>query len=48
MGCVINLLVVQRKGHVLAEDWGVPFAAGLIVGESLLAMIVSMTILVTT
>ena len=48
IGCVINMLVVQRKGQVWAEDWGVPFAAGLIVGESLLAMIVSMTILVTT
>ena len=48
IGCVINMVVVQRKGQVWAEDWGVPFAAGLIVGESLLAMIVSMTILVTT
>ena len=48
IGCVINMLVVKWKGQVWAEDWGVPFAAGLIVGESLLAMIVSMTILATS
>ncbi len=47
VGCVVNMLVARWKGRVWAEDWGVPFAAGLIVGESLLAMIVNMVVLAT-
>jgi len=47
VGCVVNMLVARWKGRVWAEDWGVPFAAGLIVGESLLAMTVSMIVLAT-
>ena len=47
VGCVINMLVARWKGRIWAEDWGVPFAAGLIVGESLLAMTVNMIVLAT-
>ena len=47
VGCVVNMLVARWKGRVWAEDWGVPFAAGLIVGESLLAMTVNMIVLAT-
>ena len=47
VGCVINMVVARWKGRIWAEDWGVPFAAGLIVGESLLAMVVNMTVLAT-
>ena len=47
VGCVVNMAVARWKGRVWAEDWGVPFAAGLIVGESLLAMAVNMIVLAT-
>ena len=47
VGCVVNVLVARWKGRVWAEDWGVPFAAGLVVGESLLAMTVNMIVLAT-
>ncbi len=46
-GCVVNVLVARWKGRIWAEAWGVPFAAGLIVGESLLAMSVNMIVLAT-
>ena len=47
IGCVINMGVSSWKGRVWAEDWGVPFAAGLIVGESVLAMVINMIVLAT-
>jgi len=36
LGSLINLLVVRFKGKDWTEKWGLPFAAGLIVGEALL------------
>lgn len=39
IGCVINMIVTRVKGTDWAESWGVPFSAGLIVGESILALI---------
>jgi len=36
LGSLLNILIVFWKGKEWAEKWGVPFAAGLIVGEALL------------
>ncbi|MBU0474369.1 MAG: OPT/YSL family transporter [Bacteroidetes bacterium] len=36
LGSILNLIVVWKKGKDWSEKWGVPFAAGLIVGEALL------------
>ncbi len=33
IGCLLNMLVGAIKGRTWAEEWGVPFCAGLIVGE---------------
>jgi uncharacterized oligopeptide transporter (OPT) family protein len=41
VGCVANMIVGKFKGKSWAEEWGVPFCAGLIVGEAFLAMLVS-------
>jgi uncharacterized oligopeptide transporter (OPT) family protein len=38
VGCLINMLVGMVKGKGWAEEWGMPFCAGLIVGEAMLAM----------
>ena len=45
IGCVVNILISRWKGSDWAESWGVPFSAGLIVGESLLALVINMYIL---
>ena len=45
LGCVANMLVGRVKGRTWAEEWGVPFCAGLIVGEAILAMIVNIVAL---
>ena len=45
IGCILNMLVVKVKGQEWAEDWGVPFCAGLVVGEGTLALITSGIIL---
>lgn len=42
LGSIINLLLVRQKGKEWTEKWGLPFAAGLIVGEALLIIIFSM------
>lgn len=39
LGSIINLIVIHKKGKDWSEKWGVPFAAGLIVGEALLIII---------
>jgi uncharacterized oligopeptide transporter (OPT) family protein len=41
IGCVIAVTVAKIKGKKWAEEWGVPAAAGLIVGESVLTVILS-------
>ncbi|MCA9290879.1 MAG: OPT/YSL family transporter [Phycisphaerales bacterium] len=41
VGCIINMIVTRVKGRTWAEDWGVPFAAGLIVGESILSLVIN-------
>jgi uncharacterized oligopeptide transporter (OPT) family protein len=45
IGCIINMIVAKAKGRSWAEAWGVPFAAGLIVGESILALVINLTVL---
>ena len=45
IGCILNILAVKIKGQDWAEDWGVPFCAGLVVGEGTLALITSGIIL---
>ena len=41
IGCVASIVIGRIKGRSWAEEWGVPFAAGLIVGESLLAIVIN-------
>jgi putative OPT family oligopeptide transporter len=38
LGCLIQMAVSRWKGANWAESWGVPFAAGMIVGEGLLGV----------
>lgn len=45
LGCLANILVRRLRGRAWAEEWGVPFCAGLIVGEAFLAMIVNIIVL---
>ncbi len=45
IGCIVNILLRAFKGPRWTEEWGVPFAAGLIVGESILALIFNIFIL---
>ncbi|MCF8239845.1 MAG: OPT/YSL family transporter [Melioribacteraceae bacterium] len=39
LGSILNLIIVRKKGKDWSEKWGVPFAAGLIVGEALLIIV---------
>ena len=48
IGCVINIVVARVKGAAWAEAWGVPFSAGLVVGESLLALGINSYVLLTS
>jgi hypothetical protein len=41
VGCLANMLVERVKGRAWAEEWGVPFCAGLIVGEGVLALVIN-------
>lgn len=45
IGCILNMIVGAIKGRAWAEEWGVPFCAGLIVGEALLALVINATVL---
>jgi uncharacterized oligopeptide transporter (OPT) family protein len=45
IGCIVQMLVSKVKGRQWSEDWGVPMAAGLIVGESILALVVNLIVL---
>lgn len=46
VGCVINIIMQKTKGRAWSEAWGVPFAAGLIVGESMLALVINSIVLI--
>ncbi|MCA9293367.1 MAG: OPT/YSL family transporter [Phycisphaerales bacterium] len=45
IGCVINMIVGAIFGRRNAEEWGVPVAAGFIVGDALLALGVNLLVL---
>jgi uncharacterized oligopeptide transporter (OPT) family protein len=45
VGCVINMIVSKVKGARWAEEWGVPLAAGFIVGDAVLALGVNAIVL---
>jgi uncharacterized oligopeptide transporter (OPT) family protein len=45
IGCLLNMGVCAVKGRTWAEEWGVPFSAGLIVGEAVLALIINAIVL---
>lgn len=45
VGCVINMIVTKVKGANWAEEWGVPLAAGFIVGDAVLALGVNAIVL---
>ncbi|MCL4222341.1 MAG: OPT/YSL family transporter [Phycisphaerales bacterium] len=47
IGCVTNMVLGAIKGRRFCEEWGVPFAAGLIVGESILALLINAIVLAT-
>ena len=46
VGCILNLLVAKVRGRSWAEEWGVPVAAGFIVGDALLGLGVNFIVLV--
>lgn len=41
VGCVLSMTTTMTKGRRFTEEWGVPFAAGLIVGEAVPALIIN-------
>ncbi len=45
IGCVANMAIGRIKGRAWAEEWGVPFCAGLIVGEAILALFINAIVL---
>ncbi|MEM1423173.1 MAG: OPT/YSL family transporter [Planctomycetota bacterium] len=45
IGCIINIVVSKVKGARWAEEWGVPLAAGFIVGDAVLALGVNSLVL---
>jgi uncharacterized oligopeptide transporter (OPT) family protein len=45
VGCLIAMGVSKIKGKTWAEEWGVPFSAGLIVGEALLSLVINGVVL---
>jgi len=47
LGCLIQMFVSRVKGASWAENWGVPLAAGLIVGEGLLGVVFNLFSAVT-
>jgi uncharacterized oligopeptide transporter (OPT) family protein len=47
IGCVVNMVVSRLKGPAWAEAWGVPFSAGLVVGESMLALAINAYVLLS-
>jgi uncharacterized oligopeptide transporter (OPT) family protein len=42
MGCIINIVVVRLRGGKWSEEKGLPVAAGFIVGEALINVVMSM------
>lgn len=45
VGCLLQMLASRIFGKSRAEEWGVPFCAGLIVGEAILSLSISAIVL---
>lgn len=45
IGCLVNMAISRLKGRGWAEAWGVPFAAGLIVGDAMLSLLFNIVVL---
>jgi uncharacterized oligopeptide transporter (OPT) family protein len=53
VGCIVNIVLAwiaglflgRARGKAWTEEWGVPLAAGLIVGESILALLINIVVL---
>jgi uncharacterized oligopeptide transporter (OPT) family protein len=45
IGCIVNIITGRIMGRRWAEEWGVPFCAGLIVGEAVLALVINSLVL---
>ncbi len=48
IGCVIYMIVARVKGKVWCEEWGVPFCAGLIVGEAVTSIVISAIVVISS
>ncbi len=46
VGCIINMVIGRIKGRRWAEEWGVPFCAGLIVGEAMLSLVINAIVMI--
>ncbi len=46
LGCMANMGAAKIMGRAWAEEWGVPLCAGLIVGEAMVALVLSAIVLV--
>lgn len=46
LGCIANMVLARLKGRTWTEEWGVPFCAGLIVGEAMLALVINSIVLI--
>ena len=42
LGCIANVIVSKVKGAKFVEEWGVPFAAGLVVGEAMVTLVIAL------
>ncbi len=47
IGCIVNMVVAGTMGKRWAEEWGVPLAAGFIVGDALLGLSANAVVLLT-
>ena len=45
LGCIANIALTATKGRRFVEEWGVPMAAGFIVGEGILALLINIFVL---
>ena len=48
IGCVAQMILSKVKSPRWCEEWGVPFAAGLIVGDALLALLINLYVLASS
>ncbi len=46
IGCIVQMVLSKTAGRRWCEEWGVPMAAGLIVGESILALVINFIVLI--